>query len=102
VFVACRYGPNSQYSAVGEGSLSVPMFRRLVWFLLTVILVELVTLTLFVRLSPKYLGFDVTTYADEFMKKNWIILALMPALLHFPVASLMFEHSGMGFVVVGD
>ena len=60
---------------------------------------ELATFTAFLWIGPRYLKLDITVYAGEFVKKNWMMLALMPLVLHLPLVTLMFEHSGMGFSI---
>ena len=90
---------NEEYTPVGQSALDEDKFRQLCQFLYAVISVELLTITLFLWLSPRFLGFDITVYMGEFVKKNWITIAAMPLILHFPLVTIMFEHSGMGFAI---
>ena len=99
LFICCRNGSNKEYTPVGIGNLPDEKFRQVCYFLYAMISVELATFTAFLWIGPRYLKLDITVYAGEFVKKNWMMLALMPLVLHLPLVTLMFEHSGMGFSI---
>ena len=100
LFAVLRYGPNSDYSPLGESRLSEDNYVRLQTFFAVVIASELFTTVLTMVWGVRKLGIDPRPGIGHWMGVHGIVfLFVIPLVLVLPMLGLLFDHSAMGFTV---
>ena len=100
LFVFLRIGPNADVSYVSQGSLDDDKFTRLCLFLAGVIVCEIGTTAMMIRVCIRTFNFDPCCLLSEDITRYAALFTCFPVMIQLPLVMVtLVEHTKTGLQI---